>query len=142
VLATEIRCHIVIFSFAGAALEGLEAFAASLDHLSFEEGPAAPACVKGYASTQTIRHRLEPLSKGPRFVTIPVRIVIGADGIVRHIHVIRAFPEQRRSIEDALAQWRFAPYSVNEHPVEAETDLRFSFKPTGDAEMLPGSGRP
>lgn len=142
VLATDIRCHIVIFSFTGAALEGLETLEESLGRLSFEEGPAAPACVKGYATAQTIRQRLDPLPAGPRFVTIPVRIVIGTNGMVRHIHVIRAFPEQRRSIEDALAQWRFVPYSVNEQPAEAETDLSFVFKPTGDGSTLPGGGRP
>ena len=45
-------------------------------------------------------------------------------------------------IEDALAQWRFVPYSVNEQPAEAETDLSFVFKPTGDGSTLPGGGRP
>jgi hypothetical protein len=142
VLATEIRCHIVIFSFTGAEFERLETLAESLDRLSFEDGPAAPACVKGYATAQTIRQRLDPLPAGPRFVTIPVRVVISTKGMVRHIHVIRAYPEQRRSIEDALAQWRFAPYSVNEQPVEAETDLSFVLKPTGDGDTLPGGGRP
>jgi hypothetical protein len=142
VLATELRCHIVIFSFTGAELEELETLAASLGRLSFEEGPVARACVKGYATAQTIRQRLDPLPTGPRFVTIPVRIVIGTNGAVRHVHVIRAFPELRRSIEDALAQWRFAPYSLNERPTEVETGLGLVFKPTGDANMLPGGGRP
>jgi hypothetical protein len=128
VLATEIRCHIVIFSFTGAEIEGLENLAASLSRLSFEEEPAAPVCVKGYATAQTIRQQLDPLPAGPRVVTIPVRIVIGTSGAVRHVHVIRAFPEQRRSIEDALTQWLFAPYTVNEQPVEAETGLSFVLK--------------
>jgi hypothetical protein len=128
VLATEIRCHIVIFSFTGAEIEDLENLAASLSRLSFEEEPAAPVCVKGYATAETIRQQLDPLPAGPRFATIPVRIVIGTSGAVRHIHVIRAFPEQRRSIEDALAQWLFAPYTVNEQPVEAETGLSFVLK--------------
>jgi len=135
VLTTEIRCHIVIFSFTGAELDRLEALAASLGDLSFEEAPAAPACVKGYPTVQTILRRVDPLPSGPLFVTIPVRIVIGTDGVVRHIHVIRAFPEQQRSIEDALVQWRFTPYTINERPVEAETGLSFVF---GNANTLPG----
>ncbi len=62
--------------------------------------------------------------------------------MVRYIHVIWAFPERRRSIENALAQWRCAPYTVNEQPAEAETGLSFVFKPTGDANTLPGGSRP
>jgi hypothetical protein len=138
VLAIEIRCHIVIFSFTGADFEVLETLAASLSRLSFEDGPAAPVCIKGYATAQTIRRRVDPLPLAPRFVTIPVRIIIGTNGVVRHIHVIRAYPEQRLSIENALAKWRFALDTVDGRPVEVETGLSFMF---GNANTLPG-GRP
>ena len=50
---------------------------------------------------------------GPQFVKVPVRIVIGSDGKVKHIHVIRAAPAQQQSIVDALAQWEFQPYRGN-----------------------------
>jgi hypothetical protein len=142
VLATEIRCHIVIFSFTGAELARLETLAASLKRLSFEEGSAAPACIKGYATAQTVRRRVNPLPSGPRFVTIPVRISIGASGIARHVHVIRASPEQRRSIENALTKWHFVPYTVNGQPFEVETGLNFAFRPAGDANTLHGGGAP
>ena len=131
VLATEIRCHVVMFTFTAAERERLEKLAASLDHLSFAPHAVAPACAKGYATAQTIRRRVEPVPTGPRFVTIAVRIIIGADGRMEHVHVIRAFPEQQKSIEDALRQWRFAPYLANGHPAEIETGLTFEFKPAG-----------
>jgi hypothetical protein len=58
-----------------------------------------------------------------------VRIIIGPDGSVEHIQVIRAFAARQKSIEDALAQWEFKPYQVNAHPAELETGLVLEFKP-------------
>src|SRR5205814_8828273 len=45
----------------------------------------------------------------PTGTTVPVRIIIGADGTLGHIPVIRGSAEQRTSIIAALAQWRFEP---------------------------------
>jgi outer membrane biosynthesis protein TonB len=41
--------------------------------------------------------------------------------------VIRSSDEQRRSIEDALRQWKFKPPRVNGRAVEIETGLTFKF---------------
>jgi hypothetical protein len=131
VLATESRCHVVLFVFTGAEPVRLEALSRSVDHLTFAAGRAPPACRRGYATVLTIRHQVQPIPAGPRFVAIPVRIIIGADGRVQHIHVIRAAPEQRRNIADALAQWRFVPYLAEGHPAPVETGLTFDFKPAG-----------
>jgi protein TonB len=73
--------------------------------------------------------KVDPVLVGPRFLTVPVRIIIGTDGRIKHTHVILAFPEQQRSIEDAMAQWAFKPYLVDGKPVEIETGLMFEFKP-------------
>jgi hypothetical protein len=131
VLATEIRCHVVLFVSAGAEPPRIEAAARSVNRLAFAAGPAPPACQRGYATAQTIRHHVQPVPAGPRFVAIPVRIIIGADGRVQHIHVIRAAPEQRRNIEAALAQWRFVPYLAKGRPAAIETGITFEFKRPG-----------
>ena len=65
---------------------------------------------------------------GRAFTPIPVRIIIAADGDVNQVHVIRATADQRRSIEDALRQWKFKPYVVDGRAVEVETGLSFRFK--------------
>jgi outer membrane biosynthesis protein TonB len=65
---------------------------------------------------------------------VPVRIVIGSDGKVAHIHVIRAAPAQQQSIVDALAQWQFQPYRRNGHTVASETGLTFEFRPPRRAD--------
>jgi hypothetical protein len=127
ILATEIRCYLVLFVFAGTEPQRIEALADSIGRLSFSPGPAPTACRAGYATAQTIRHRVQPLPAGPRFVAIPVRIIIGSDGRVEHIHVIRAAPEQRRNITEALRQWRFLPYRANGRPLPIETGLTFEF---------------
>jgi hypothetical protein len=142
VLATGIRCHIVSFTFASSDPQLLERLVASLDALSLPPeatatgtgasaaGSPVPVCIKGHARPETILHRVEPAPLGPKFLKIPVRIVIGSDGRVKHTHVIRAFPMQAKSIEEALAAWRFKPYELGGRPVEVETGLVFEFKPT------------
>ena len=128
VFASDIRCHVVIFIFTSADPGRLTALAASLDHLSLQTTPAAPACIKDYATPQTIRRRIEPAMAGPQFVKVPVRVLIGDDGKVTRIHVIRADPAQRLSIIDALAQWVFQPYRTDGRTAPVETGLTFEFK--------------
>jgi hypothetical protein len=41
----------------------------------------------------------------------------------------RAFSEQQKSIEDALAKREFKPHRVNSHPAENETGLVFEINP-------------
>jgi hypothetical protein len=107
----------------------LEALERSLEQLSFATDERTEVCVRGYATASTLLRRIDPVAVGPRFLKISVRIIIGTDGRIRHTHVIRAFPEQRRSIEDALAQWEFKPYRVDGHLAGVETGLVFEFKP-------------
>lgn len=125
VFAADIRYHIVIFVFTAADRRRLAPLAAGLDGLSLARDPAVPDCVKGYASGQTIRRNLAPAPAGSQFAEIPVRIVVAPDGVVAHIHVIRATAAQQTSIENALRQWRFAPYRVNGEPRTVETGLEF-----------------
>ena len=130
VFAANIRCHVVIFVFTRADHDRLAQLAASLGHLSLPAAPAAPVCIKDYATAQTVRRRVDPIMAGPQFVKVPVRIVIGSDGKVKHIHVIRAAPAQQQSIVDALAQWEFQPFRMDGRAAELETGLTFEFKPT------------
>ena len=134
VFATDIRCHAVIFAFTSADRDRLAQLVASLGRLSLSAASTAPVCVKDYVTAQTVRRRVEPIMAGPQFVKVPVRIVIGSDGKVKHIHVIRAAPAQQQSIVDALAQWEFQPYRRNGHAVASETGLTFEFKPSGRAD--------
>ncbi len=129
----EIRCHLLRFNLTARDPGLLASLARSLDDLSFAGRPdaasSAPICTRDYATAETLLWKVAPLPVGPAFTPIPVRIVIAADGDVKQVHVIRATADQRRSIEDALRQWKFKPHVADGRAVEVETGLLFRFTP-------------
>jgi hypothetical protein len=143
VFATDIRCHVVNFSLASVDRELLARIAKSLEKIALPleasatgsgtdgQGKRFPLCIKDYAHGENVIRRVNPLPADPKFQKIPVRIIVGTDGRVKYIHVIDAAPQQRRNIEEALAQWELKPHLVGGEPVEVETGLMFEFKPTG-----------
>jgi hypothetical protein len=130
---TEIRCHAVSFNLIARDPELLASLALTIDKLSFAgkwvSGSPVPYCIENYGVPENLLQRVEPTPVGAKFTSIPVRIMIDTEGGVKHIHVIRATAEQRKSIEDALRQWKFKPYTMNGRAVEIETGLVFRFTP-------------
>jgi len=131
VLVTENRCHFVSFNLTTADPDQRKRLAQSLNGLSLAEpgDPAQPVpiCLKDYATPERVVSRSDPAPAGPKFTQVPVRIIIGADGRARHIHVIRGSAEQKRNIAAALAEWQFTPPTMEGRPVEIETGLVFRF---------------
>jgi hypothetical protein len=132
---TETRCHLVSFNLTARDPERLSSLALSMNSLSFagrQGGPSpTPACVKNYAVPENVLRKVEPAIPGPAFTPIPVRIIAGVDGKIKHVHVIRATLDQRTSIKHALAQWQLRPYAPQGRAVEVETGLVFQTKRTG-----------
>jgi hypothetical protein len=126
IFATEVRCHTVIFSITSGNSEEIDRLVQSLNKISFT-ALAWPICVQEYATANKVIHRVEPASAGPRFSSIPARIVIGPTGHVEQVHPIGGLPEQARSIQEALAQWTFKPYLLNGRAVAVETGLVLRF---------------
>jgi hypothetical protein len=134
VLATEIRCHIVEFVFVSTrpaevtdllqAMNTITLPAAAGAH-SGTGGGGVPLCIRNYASKGNVIRREDPILTEPRYNPVPVRIIVGRNGKVEHIHFLRAFPDQAKAITDALLQWRFKPLRVNGRPVEVETGIMF-----------------
>jgi hypothetical protein len=126
----EIRCHLVTFNLTAHDPELLASLTHSLDSLSFLGGrdaaSAVPACVKNYAAGENLLSKVEPVIVGPARTPIPVRMIIGTDGGVKHVHVIRATTEQRKAIEAAVRQWKVRPYVLEGRAVEIETGLMFN----------------
>jgi hypothetical protein len=121
VLSTETRCHALTFTFTGTDAAALDAGEKGLRDLSLSSD-AAPSCLRDYADNvveKTDAHFTQ------RFNTIPVRLIIDADGRVKHVHVLSAFPEQSEAIITALREWRFKPYVVDGRGVEVETGMVF-----------------
>jgi hypothetical protein len=132
IFAIEIRCHVVTFNLTSRDAESLSNLARSLDELDpvreRSSSDPAPECLRDYASENIVR-RVEPEGVGAMAISVPVRMIVGTDGSVRHVHVIRASAAQRRNIEEAVRQWKFKPYVKQGHPVEVETGVMFNLKP-------------
>ncbi|HYL65361.1 MAG TPA: hypothetical protein VE077_22310 [Candidatus Methylomirabilis sp.] len=137
VLTTEIRCHAVKFVFTGHDSRWMESLIEEMNRMqlpaeaspiSGNGGEDVPVCIKDYAR-ENLLEKVDPVFTERRFNPIPVRIIVGKDGKVKHIHFLSAFPDQGKSITDALWQWRFKPYSREGQPVEVETGMLFGRAP-------------
>ena len=135
VLATQIRCHTVEVVLTSRDTKLLDNLVQDLNTMklpaegSTTDGDAFPVCIKDYARDENVIARVNPILTEHRYNAIPVRIVIGKDGKIKHIHFLRAFPEQAQSITEALGHWKFKPYLLNGQPVEVETGIMFGYAP-------------
>jgi hypothetical protein len=136
VLATQIRCHVVQFVFTSRDTKLLESLVEDLSKVKLTEEDAAPVCIKDYASAENVVEKVDPIFSERRFNPIPVRVIINKEGKVAHIHFLSAFPEQAKTITDALQQWRFKPYLRNGQPVEVETGILFGRAPAETPDQL------
>ena len=132
---THIRCHLVSFNLTANSPERLAALVLGLNNLGdAREGAAGrsdPVCIRNRAGAENVVMKIDPAAIGPTFTPIPVRLMIGADGAVKHVHVIRATVEQRDSIERALGQWKFRPHEMDGRVAEIETGLLIQFTSGG-----------
>jgi hypothetical protein len=144
VLTTKMRCHFVSFNLTAKTPELLADLLRSLDDL----GPAGdedvrridPTCIGNYAHADHLLSKIDPAAVAPSFIPIPVRMVIGSDGSVEHVHVIRATIAQRDSIERALRQWKLKPHEVDGRARKTETGVLIEFGPTGTVKYSTGTG--
>ena len=114
------------FTFTGTDAKLLDDAEKTLRDLRL--GTDAPACVGDYGQQHVIAKATPQLTQ--RYNTIPVRVIIDAEGKVKHAHLLSAFPEQSEAILRALREWRFEPYVVNGKAVEVETGLVFGLPRT------------
>lgn len=124
VLATNLRCHAVQFVFTSSEPLRLTRLIQAMNRVTLLSGDA-PVCMKNYATAQNLIKHVEPNLGQERFNPIPVRVVIGQDGRISHIHILSAFPDQAKAITEALRQWIFRPYRRNARAVAVETGIVF-----------------
>lgn len=138
VLATQIRCHTVEFVMTSRDTKLLANLVLEMNKIRLPEeagstagkgGGDVPVCIKDYAQGENVFERVDPVLTERRFNSIPVRIIIDKEGKVKHIHFLSAFPEQEKTISDALKQWKFRPYLKDGQPVEVETGIIFGRAP-------------
>jgi hypothetical protein len=137
------RCHLVSFNLTANSAERLAALALTLERLGGARTGAVaapdPPCLRDHAEGEHLVSKVDPPPIGPTYTPIPVRILVGTEGHVKDVHVIRATHDQRRGIESALAQWRFKPRQLDGRASEIETGLLIEFRTDGVA--YPGGNR-
>jgi hypothetical protein len=142
---TQKRCHQMMFNLTANTPERLAALVRTLDRIGAARADAAeppdPPCRRGHATDENLLSKIDPVPSGPTFAPIPVRIVVGRDGGVKHVHVIRATSEQRNGIEAALGQWKFKPPAIGGRASEIETGLLIEFRAGGAVAYLTGDER-
>jgi len=141
---TQTRCHLVSFNLTANSPERLAALVRTLERLGAARTgtaePVDPTCLKGHATAENLLSKVDPMPTGPAFTPIPVRIVVGRNGGVEHVHVIRATREQRHGIEVALGQWKFKPPAIEGRAIEIETGLLIEFRAGGAVTYSTGGG--
>jgi protein TonB len=56
-----------------------------------------------------------------------LQAVIGRDGTIQNLQLISGHPMLVKSALDAVRQWRYRPYRLNDQPVEVETQITVNF---------------
>ena len=56
-----------------------------------------------------------------------LEIVIGEDGSVIEVQVVRSIPELDQAAIDAVSQWQYEPTLLNGEPVEIEMTVTINF---------------
>jgi protein TonB len=63
--------------------------------------------------------------------TVVLRAVIDREGIIQDLQVISGHPLLVQAALNAVRQWRYRPYYLNDQPVEVETQVTVNFSLTG-----------
>ncbi len=105
--------------------------------------PATPPAVRPQEKPRTVVsegvqqamlvHRVEPdypvLAKQIHLEgTVQLHAVIGRDGAVRSLEVLRGHPILAQAAREAVSQWRYRPTLLNGEPVEVETYVTVIFQ--------------
>jgi hypothetical protein len=130
ILSTDVRCHALRFTFTGTDPKLLDAAERSFSKMDLSAlANDAPPCVAGYAAAEHVVEKTDPRLTGSHVNTIPARVVIDAEGRVKSVHILSAFPDQSVEILAALKSWRFQPYIHDGQAEEVETGITFGYVP-------------
>jgi protein TonB len=73
-----------------------------------------------------------PLARSARIQgQVVLAAVISKEGMIENLHVLEGHPMLVRAALDAVSQWRYRPYILNNEPVEVETRITVNFSLSG-----------
>jgi protein TonB len=74
-----------------------------------------------------------PLAKTARVQgAVVVRAVIGRTGAIEHLQLISGHPMLAQAAIEAVSQWRYKPYILNDEAIEVETQITVNFTLSGN----------
>lgn len=73
-----------------------------------------------------------PLARAARIQgAVHLRAIISRNGIIENLQAIDGHPMLIQAAIDAVRQWRYRPYILNDEPVEVETQVTVNFSLSG-----------
>lgn len=98
--------------------------------------PAAPVRISHISEGNLIR-RVQPvyppLARMARIQgVVALQAVISRDGTIENLKVLTGHPMLARAAVEAVSQWRYRPYILNNQPVEVETQITVNFSLAGN----------
>lgn len=59
--------------------------------------------------------------------SVVLRAIISKEGAIENLQVVRGHPMLVKAAIDAVRQWRYRPYVLNDSPIEVETEVTVNF---------------
>jgi periplasmic protein TonB len=95
--------------------------------------PSVPHAVRlSHMDPGMLIRRVQPQYPEPARIAriqgaVELAAVIGKDGTIENLHVVAGPPLLVRAAIEAVSQWRYRPYILNNEPVEVETHITVNF---------------
>lgn len=95
-------------------------------------GASRPLTISSGVATGMLTQRVEPvypsIAKAARVSgTVELEATISKAGTVKDLHVVGGPAMLRQAAMDAVRQWRYKPYKLNNDPTEVETTININF---------------
>jgi protein TonB len=79
-----------------------------------------------------VRPQYPALARSARIQgSVVLRAIIGKDGAIQNLHLLSGHPLLTQAAMDAVRQWRYRPYLLNNEPVEVDTTIQINFSLNG-----------
>ena len=74
-----------------------------------------------------------PLARSARIQgTVVLQAIISKDGSIENLRLLSGHPMLAPAAIEAVKQWRYRPYVLNNEPVEVETQITVNFSLAGN----------
>ena len=102
--------------------------------------PARPAAIKplvvSHLAEANLLYRVQPIyppiaRQAHVQGTVELRAIISKAGTIEDLVVVRGHPMLATAAIEAVRQWRYRPYLLNNEPIEVETEITVNFVLSG-----------